>query len=163
MTAMLDPMRKTLQASFVILSPAKARALAKAMMEGQGREQISKTAQDLMDWSARNKDRLSGIVRDEVRSQLRQMGVASRDEVEALRKRVRELEKTRRSPAKRSTTRKTARRSTVKQPGTPADATATATSPEGPITSEPVHVVGGSSPSEATSPPSAATGVTPTG
>jgi polyhydroxyalkanoate synthesis regulator phasin len=161
MTAMLDPMRKTLQASFVILSPAKARALAKAMMEGQGREQISKTAQDLMEWSARNKDRLSGIVRDEVRSQLRQMGVASRDEVEALRKRVRELEKTRRSPAKRSTTRKTPRRSTVKQPGTPADATATAT--EVPIGSEPVHVVGGPSPSDPMPPSSAATGVTPTG
>jgi BMFP domain-containing protein YqiC len=133
------------------------------MMEGQGREQISKTAQDLMDWSARNKDRLTGIVRDEVRSQLRQMGVASRDEVEALRKRVRELEKTRRSPAKRSTTRKAPRRSTVKQPGTPADATAAATSPEVPITSEPVHVVGAASSSEPTSPPSAATGVTPTG
>ena len=161
MTAMLDPMRKTIQASFVILSPAKARALAKAMMEGQGREQISRTAQDLMDWSARNKDRLTGIVRDEVRSQLRQMGVASRDEVEALRKRVRELEKTRRSPAKRSTTRKAPRRSTVKQPGTAADATATAT--EVPIASDQGPVVGGSSPSEPTSPPSAVTGLTPTG
>ena len=157
MTTMLDPMRKTIQASFVILSPAKAKSLAKAMMQGQGREQVQKTAQDLMDWSARNKDRLTGLVRDEVRSQLRQMGVASRDEVEALRKRVRELEKTRRSPAKRSTTRKTTARSTVKQPGTRADATARETTA---ASTGATPTGGASSPA---SPPSAATGVTPTG
>ena len=132
MTSMMEPMKKAIQASFVMLSPAKAQALAKAMMAGQGGEQISKTAQDLMEWSTRNKDRLAGVVRDEVRSQLRQMGVASRDEVEALRKRVRELEKTRRAPAKRSTTAKTsARRSSVKQPGTVADATASPSSARG--------------------------------
>ena len=155
MTTMLDPMRKTIQASITVLSPARAKALVEAMMQGQGREQVSKTAQDLMDWSARNKDRLTGIVRDEVRSQLRQMGVASRDEVEALRKRVRELEKTRRSTAKRSTTRKTTRRSTVKQPGTTSDATATPAAESG------------TTPSPATSgsetPPSSTTGLTPTG
>ena len=156
MTTVLDPMKKAIQASFVILSPAKAQALAKAMMQGQGREQVQRTAQDLMDWSARNKDRLSGLVRDEVRSQLRQMGVASRDEVEALRKRVRELEKTRRAPAKRSTTRTTKRRSTVKQPGTKADATSV------PVTSSDATQTGRAS-SESSSPPSAATGLTPTG
>jgi polyhydroxyalkanoate synthesis regulator phasin len=161
MTTVLDPMKKAIQASFVILSPAKAQALAKAMMQGQGREQVQRTAQDLMDWSARNKDRLSGIVRDEVRSQLRQMGVASRDEVEALRKRVRELEKTRRAPAKRST-RTTARRSTVKQPGAKADATAvppTTSDAASGATSPP----SAGTPSEPTSPPSAATGLTPAG
>jgi polyhydroxyalkanoate synthesis regulator phasin len=156
MTTVLDPMKKAIQASFVILSPAKAQALAKAMMQGQGREQVQRTAQDLMDWSARNKDRLSGLVRDEVRSQLRQMGVASRDEVEALRKRVRELEKTRRAPAKRKTTRTTKRRSTVKQPGTKADATSV------PVTSSDATQTGRAS-SESSSPPSAATGLTPTG
>jgi polyhydroxyalkanoate synthesis regulator phasin len=156
MTTVLDPMKKAIQASFVILSPAKAQALAKAMMQGQGREQVQRTAQDLMDWSARNKDRLSGLVREEVRSQLRQMGVASRDEVEALRKRVRELEKTRRAPAKRSTTRTTKRRSTVKQPGTKADATSV------PVTSADATQSGRAS-SESSSPPSAATGFTPTG
>jgi hypothetical protein len=158
MTTVLDPMKKAIQASFVILSPAKAQALAKAMMQGQGREQVQKTAQDLMDWSARNRDRLSGLVRDEVRSQLRQMGVASRDEVEALRKRVRELEKTRRTPAKRSK-RTTARRSTVKQPGTKADATATPASEAASTGSAST----GSASSEPTPPPSAATGLTPTG
>ena len=154
MTTVIDPMKKAIQASFVILSPAKAQALAKAMMQGQGREQVQKTAQDLMDWSSRNKDRLTGIVRDEVRSQLRQMGVASRDEVEALRKRVRELEKTRRAPAKRSTKRTTTRRSTVKQPGTKADATAV------PVTTSDAAP---SAPNDPTPPPSAATGLTPTG
>ena len=161
MTTMLDPMRKTIQASFVILSPAKAKALARAMMQGQGREQVQKTAQDLMDWSARNKERLTGLVREEVRSQLRQMGVATRDEVEALRKRVRELEKTRRSPAKRSTTRKTSARSSVKQPGTRAGATARETKAAAPGTTTITRQAPGAS--EPVSRPSATTGVTPTG
>jgi hypothetical protein len=53
----------------------------------------------------RSRERMTGLVRAEVRSQLKQLGVASRDEVEALRKRVRELEKAgstkRKTPAKR--------------------------------------------------------------
>jgi hypothetical protein len=53
-----------------------------------------------------------------VRTQLKQMGVASRDEVDALRKRVRELEKAqggRKTTPKRTTAKRTtAKRSTAK-------------------------------------------------
>jgi hypothetical protein len=55
------------------------------------------------------------MVQTEVKSQLKTIGVASRDEVDALRKRVRELEREqgkkstrKRSTAKRSTTAKRA-------------------------------------------------------
>jgi polyhydroxyalkanoate synthesis regulator phasin len=74
-------------------SPAKAQELAKSLTKGQGRDQVSKAAKDLMAWSNKNKERLTSMVQTEVKSQLKTIGVASRDEVDALRKRVRELER----------------------------------------------------------------------
>lgn len=124
---MLDAMRKMMASTLVVLSPSRAQALARSMVDGGGREQVSRAAEDLMRWSARNRERVVAIVRDEVRSQLRQLGVASRDEVEALRKRVRELEKTRVSPAKKTPGRASARRSSAKQPGAERDATTATT------------------------------------
>jgi hypothetical protein len=98
------------------------------MLQGAGKEQISKTAEDLVEWSNRSRERIAELVRAEVRAQLRQLGVASRDEVEALRRRVRELEKTRpatTAPAKKTTARRrpASRRSQASTTGT---ATATA-------------------------------------
>jgi polyhydroxyalkanoate synthesis regulator phasin len=125
---MLEAMRKMMEATLGVMSPSKAQALARSMMKGEGKEQVSKAAQDLIEWSTRNRERLTGLVRDEVRAQLKQLGVASRDEVEALRKRVRELEKAKASSPKRVSARTTTRRSTVKQPGAKADAAAATTS-----------------------------------
>jgi polyhydroxyalkanoate synthesis regulator phasin len=124
---MLEAMRKMMEATLGVMSPSKAQALARSMMKGEGKDQVSKAAQDLIEWSTRNRERLTGLVRDEVRAQLKQLGVASRDEVEALRKRVRELEKAKASSPKRASARTTTRRSTVKQPGAKADATAATT------------------------------------
>jgi len=65
-----------------------------------------------MAWSNKNRERLTGMVQTEVKSQLKTIGVASRDEVDALRKRVRELE---RGQGKKSTRKRTAaKRSTAK-------------------------------------------------
>ena len=102
----------------------KAQELAKSLTKSksQGRDQVSKAAKDLLAWSNKNKERLTSMVQTEVKSQLKTIGVASRDEVDALRKRVRELERDqgkkstrKRSTAKRSTAkRSTAKRSTAK-------------------------------------------------
>lgn len=110
--------RKTFEATLEKLSPAKAQELARSLLEGdgatKGKEQVSKLAHELTEWSQRNRDRLVSIVRREVRAQLKSLGVASRDELEAIKKRVRELEKA--SGAKRTTTkRSTAKRSTAKR------------------------------------------------
>jgi hypothetical protein len=65
-----------------------------------------------MAWSNKNRERLTSMVQTEVKSQLKTIGVASRDEVDALRKRVRELE---RGQGKKSTRKRTAaKRSTTK-------------------------------------------------
>jgi len=111
----LEQVREYMEAAIGKLSPAKAQELAKTLTKGQGRDQMTKAAKDLMAWSNKNRERLKTMVQTEVKSQLKTIGVASRDEVDALRKRVRELERDqgkkptrKRSTAKRSTTAKRA-------------------------------------------------------
>jgi hypothetical protein len=83
--------------------------------KGQGREQVTKTAKDLLEWSNKNRERLTDLVRSEVRSQVKTLRSGTRDDVDALRKRVRDLERGGRPPRKRSTAkRSTAKRSTAK-------------------------------------------------
>jgi HAD superfamily hydrolase (TIGR01457 family) len=116
----LEQVREYMEAAIGKLSPAKAQELAKSLTKGQGRDQVSKAAKDLMAWSNKNKDRLTSMVQTEVKSQLKTIGVASRDEVDALRKRVRELEREqgKKSTCKRSTAkRSTAKRATSSPPG----------------------------------------------
>lgn len=104
MTSIGD-IRKFMEAAVGKLSPSKAQELARSVMRGEGKEQVSKAAQDLLEWSNKNRQRIADLVRSEVRSQLSAMGVASRDEVDALKKRVRELERAGGTP-KRSTAKK---------------------------------------------------------
>lgn len=99
---MREDVRRYVDAVLDRLSPSKAQEMARAMAGGS-REQVNRFAKELMDWSQRNRERLSELVRKEVRSQLKALGVASRDELEALRKRVRDLERGGRSTAKRTT------------------------------------------------------------
>ena len=116
----LEQVREYMEAAIGKLSPAKAQELAKSLTKGQGRDQVSKAAKDLMAWSNKNKERLTSMVQTEVKSQLKTIGVASRDEVDALRKRVRELEREqgKKSTRKRSTAkRSTAKRATSSPPG----------------------------------------------
>jgi polyhydroxyalkanoate synthesis regulator phasin len=75
------------------LSPARAQEMARSLMQGQTSEQVQKAARDFIDWSNKSRQRLSDAVQREVRSQLKSLGVASRDEVDSLKRRVRELER----------------------------------------------------------------------
>lgn len=128
----LDDIRKTLEAVIEQLTPARARQLAKRYLEpNAAKDQVSKTANELLELSRRAR----GSVRAEVASQMRSMGVATRAEVEALRKRVRDLERAvgapggsgrrRAATAKRSTgsrarsSRATTARSTAVRTSTP--------------------------------------------
>ena len=104
--AKMQDVRKTIEGSLGNLTPARAQEIAKSMLDRDAaKEQVSKTAADLMQWSQRNRTRLSTVIRDEVRKQLSQSGVATADEVNALRKRVRDLE--RRMPARTSRSKAT--------------------------------------------------------
>ena len=119
--AKMQDVRKTIEASLGNLSTTRAQEIAKGMLDKDAaKEQVSKTAADLMEWSQRNRTRLVDLIRGEVRDQLRQMGVATEDEVNALRKRVRDLERTVRATGARGGGKKTT------APKTPAKAKAAA-------------------------------------
>ncbi len=111
--------RKYMEAAVGKLSPAKAQEMARSLMQGQGKEQISKVAQELLEWSNKNRERLIDLVRSEVRQQLKALGVASRDEVDSLKNRVRELERASGAGAKKtSAKRPTAKRAPAKKAST---------------------------------------------
>ena len=85
----LDDVRKALE-SMIGLTPAKAQELAKRYLEpGAAKDQVAKTAGDLL----RVQQRLRDAVRKEVTSQMKSMGAATQEDLDGLRKRVRDLER----------------------------------------------------------------------
>lgn len=127
----IDDVRKSIEATISNLTPAKAQELAKSLSDPEtAKEQVAKLAADMLEWSQRNRDRLRDFVGREVSSQLTSMGVASRSEVDALKKRVRELERAvgmtasgRKSGAKKPAAKKAAaRKPAAKKPAATGDA-----------------------------------------
>ncbi len=121
----LDDLRRALEAAIGNMTPARAQELAKSFLEpGAAKEQVAKTAADILDWSQRNRERLTDVIRREVADQMKQVGVATQDDLDTVRKRVRELERragmtaSGRARARRKTTtrKSTARKSTAKKP-----------------------------------------------
>jgi polyhydroxyalkanoate synthesis regulator phasin len=105
----VDELRKTFEAAIGNLTPSKAQQMARTLLEpGAAKDQVARTATDLLEWSQKNRERLQTFIRREVQDQLRQMGVATQAEVEALSKRVRHLERSaatgaaKRTPSSRS-------------------------------------------------------------
>ena len=123
---LLDDLRKMIEATVGNLTPAKAQELAERFMDpGTAKEQVSKTAADLLEWSQHNRQRVREFVDREIQTQLNTVGVATQKDLDALKKRVRDLERAagmtasgrKRSTASRkpSTRKSTARKSTAKK------------------------------------------------
>ncbi|MGH2597121.1 MAG: phasin family protein [Actinomycetota bacterium] len=90
----LEDVRKTIEAAIGNLTPAKAQELAKSFADpGTAKEQVSKMAGDMLEWSQRNRDRMREFVGREIATQMKSMGVATQSDLDALKKRVRELER----------------------------------------------------------------------
>jgi polyhydroxyalkanoate synthesis regulator phasin len=118
--------RRKMEATMQKLSPARAQEMARSLMQGQTSEQVQKVARELIEWSNKNRQRLSEAVQREVKSQLKSLGVAGRDEVDALKRRVRELERQVGGPAatakKPAAARSRAKKPTsATKPSTPTD------------------------------------------
>ena len=138
---LVDDVRKTLEATFSNLTPAKAQDIAKGLMEpGAAKDQIAKTAADLMEWSQGSRERLSSYVRKEVAVQMKGMGLATQADLDAVKRRVRDLERAG-GPSKPagSTKKKTAARAstankktTARKPAGSAPAGATSSSTASP-------------------------------
>jgi polyhydroxyalkanoate synthesis regulator phasin len=126
---LFEDFRRTVEATIGLLTPAKAQELAKSMAEpGAAKEQVAKTAADLLEWSQHNRDRIRGVLSGEIARQMKAVGIPSQSEVDALKKRVRTLEREAGKTAsgrKKSAARKpTARKSTAKRVSTPSPAPA---------------------------------------
>ena len=91
---LLDDVRKTIEATLDTLTPANAQKLAKSLLDpGVAKEQVAKSAADLLEWSQHNRERMREIVGREIQAQLHMVGAAPQTELDALKKRVRELER----------------------------------------------------------------------
>ncbi len=90
----LDDVRKTIEATLENLTPAKAQQLAKSFADPDtAKDQVSKLATEMLEWSHRNRERLREFVGREIASQLASIGVATRSDLDGVKKRVRELER----------------------------------------------------------------------
>jgi polyhydroxyalkanoate synthesis regulator phasin len=108
---MLDTVRKYVEAGREALTPKKAEELARALIEqGQARaDQAGRIARDLIDWSRKNSEQLLDTIRHEVQKQMSKAGVATKDEVESLKRRIRELESQKKAASpRRATTQRSA-------------------------------------------------------
>lgn len=106
--AKMQDMRKTIETSLGNLNTTRAQEIAKTVLDKDAaKDQMTKTAADLVERSQNTWTKLVEVVRGEVRDQLRQMGVATEEEVNALRKRVRDLERTARATGARGGGKKT--------------------------------------------------------
>jgi polyhydroxyalkanoate synthesis regulator phasin len=117
----LEDVRKTMEGVIGNLTPAKAQELAKGFSDpGTAKEQVAKIAADLIEWSQRNRDKMKEFVTREISSQMRSVGVATQADLDAVKKRVRDLERqagmtasgrktaARKSSAKKSSAKRTA-------------------------------------------------------
>ena len=119
--AKMQDVRKTIETSLGNLSTTRAQEIAKGMLDKDAaKEQVTKTAADMMEWSQRNRAKLVEMIRGEIRDQLRQMGVATEEEVNALRKRVRDLERSARAGSRGSAKKTGAKAAAAKSGSTAA-------------------------------------------
>ncbi len=119
----LEEVRKTIEAVIGNLTPAKAQDLAKGLSDpGTAKDQVSKVATDLLEWSQRSRDRLREVISREIASQMKSMGVATQTDLDAVKKRVRDLERragmtaSGKSAAKKSAAKKSAAKKTAAKP-----------------------------------------------
>jgi polyhydroxyalkanoate synthesis regulator phasin len=90
----LDDVRKTIEATIGTITPSRAQEVARGFMEpGAAKEQVAKAAADLIEWSQRSRDRMRDFVRREIAEQMRAVGVATQSDLDAVKKRVRDLER----------------------------------------------------------------------
>ena len=121
-----DDVRKMLDSVFDKMSPTKAQEMAKGLLGEDRREQAQKLAADLMDSAQRNRDRVKELISREVTTQVKNMGMATQKDLDALKRRVRDLERGGSGAAKRSTSTAAKSKPAAKKPSTAVKKTATA-------------------------------------
>jgi polyhydroxyalkanoate synthesis regulator phasin len=116
---MLDGVRRFVLERFDRVSSRRPEDLARSVAQ-QGkakREQATRIAGDVVDWSRKNLELVTDVVQREVRRQIARLGVATKEETRALQKRVRDLEAggaAKKTPARKTVAKRTAKTPTAK-------------------------------------------------
>lgn len=126
---MLDVVRQYVDAALGALPKDRAMELASELLEqGQsGREQVTKLANDLMDWSRSSVERVADLVRTEVRKQVGALGLATKEDLDDVRQRLWKLEG---AAPKRAATKRTAKPAVNRAAPKPTRARGTGTKPK---------------------------------
>jgi polyhydroxyalkanoate synthesis regulator phasin len=105
---MLDTVRRYVEAGMGALSSKRAEDLAKVLVKrGEARkEQVAKVARDLAEWSKKSRDRMAEVVQREVKKQVEALGLATKSDLESLKRRVKSLESKAGASPKTSSSRK---------------------------------------------------------
>jgi polyhydroxyalkanoate synthesis regulator phasin len=111
---MLDALRRYVEAGREALTPKRAEELARSLVnQGQVRkDQAAKLTRELLEWSRKSSERFRDAVGREVSRQIGRAGLATKAEVESLKRRIRKLEASGTTPARKSS----ARKSTTRKP-----------------------------------------------
>jgi polyhydroxyalkanoate synthesis regulator phasin len=128
-----DLFRRYLEAGieFTQLTQRKAEALVRDLVKsGEVQaEQAQSMVNDLVERSRKNSDRLLEQVRAEIRRQFKALGVATKDDIARLERRINDVKTAGSAPAKKAAARKTtAKKSTAKKSTAKQAAGPTATS-----------------------------------
>jgi polyhydroxyalkanoate synthesis regulator phasin len=112
---MLDAVHKYVEAGREALTSKKAEELARELVkQGQARrDQVGRVAGELREWSKKNSERLRDTISREVKKQISRAGVATKDEVESLKRRIRKLESGGKTSRKAGSKKTTARKRTA--------------------------------------------------
>src|SRR5512145_108814 len=60
--ATVADIRRFMEGTVGKMTPAKAQQLARSLMGGAGKDQVSKAAQDILEWSNKNRQRMTDLV-----------------------------------------------------------------------------------------------------
>lgn len=133
---MRDTIRQYVEAAMSALPMDRARELASTLIEqGQaGRGRAADLARDLVEWSKNSRERVRELIGNEVKKQVEQLGLATKDDVDSLKQRLWKLE----GPAPSSGSRATpgASGTTKRTTATTKRTTASGTTPKRTTTSK---------------------------
>jgi len=116
---MLDGVRKFVRERFERVTSKRPEDLARSVAhQGQTtKEQATRIAGDVAQWSKKNLGLVTEVVQREVRRQITRLGVATKEETNALRRRVRDLEGgADKTSAKKTVAKKTSARKAAARP-----------------------------------------------
>jgi polyhydroxyalkanoate synthesis regulator phasin len=107
-----DMLRRYLDAgmAFTQLTRARAEAIVKDLVKAGElqREQTQDRVEELLDRSRKNTDQLLDVVRKEIRQQLSALGVATKDDIARLERKIAAASGAKKAPAKKAAAAKKA-------------------------------------------------------